>query len=414
MIDPELIRNEKTVVDDSCQTRWYPLSFLTNYRELDQKWREKLQEVDALKYQRNQKTPKGKPSQEEQQALATLSGAIKKAQEDLQPLEKATREAALLIPNVLFSDVPIGKNAEENAVLGAWGDRPLLSNPKSHDALGEALGILDFGMASRISGARFAVYKGWGAKLERALINFMLDLHTTQHGYQEIMPPALVNAQSLVGTGQLPKFQEDLFKIEDQALWLSPTAEVQLTNLFSGQILDAAELPVALTAYTPCFRKEAGSYGKDVKGLIPLHQFNKIGLDRLIRPEDSQKELALLIGHAQKVLELLELPYRTVQLCSGDTGFSSAKTLDLEVWMPSQNQYREISSCSCFSDFQARRAMIRYKEAGKTDYLHTLNGSGLAVGRTFAAILENYQTQTGIRIPKVLEPYLGIGELLWI
>ena len=415
MIDPQLVRNQPEHVKACLDARHYPPEFLETYMKADREWRDVLQGVDELKAKRNQMTPKGKPTPELLAELTQLAEKIKQDQERLQILEQQTRDAALLLPNIFAEDVPAGKSEADNQEVRVVGVPKAFSfTPKAHDELATALDLVDFERAAKISGARFAVYKKWGAKLERALINFMLDLHTGSHGYTEIMPPALINSQSLTGTGQLPKFAADLFKAEESDLWLSPTAEVQLTNLYRNEILDEELLPMKLTAHTPCFRKEAGSYGKDVKGLIRQHQFNKIELVKLVDPASSADELEKLLNDAEAVLKALDLPYRVVKLCSGDLGFSSAKTYDIEVWFPSQNTYREISSCSNFLDFQARRSMIRYKDktTGKVQYLHTINGSGLAVGRTFAAILENGQTEDGqILIPSVLQSDVGVEKL---
>jgi seryl-tRNA synthetase len=330
------------------------------------------------------------------------------------------------LPNLPNDTVPVGKSEHDNREEKVWGEKPSFDFPaKPHWELGEALGILDFERAAKISGSRFVVHFGQGARLERALANFMLDLHTGKHEYTEVLPPNMVNSKSLFGTGQLPKFAEDLFhcddkgpyeagKYQDSDHWMIPTAEVPVTNLFRDETLDDAQLPVSFCAYTPCYRSEAGSYGKDVRGMIRQHQFQKVELVKFVRPEDSAAEHEKLTGHAEAVLEALGLPYRRMLLCTGDMGFASAKTYDLEVWLPGQGLYREISSCSNFEAFQARRANIRYKPAGskKSEFVHTLNGSGLAVGRTYLAILENYQQADGtVAIPAVLQPYMG-GEKL--
>ena len=337
-------------------------------------------------------------------------------------LDEQMRQSLARIPNLTRDEVPPGKSEEDNVVVKTWGSIPSLDfTAKPHWELGEALGVLDLERATKLSGARFAVYKGAGARLERALINFMLDQHTGLHGYTEILPPFMVNSKSLFGTGQLPKFGEDLFRCDDGTEfvpgqyrdndhWLIPTAEVPVTNLYRDEILDEAKLPIALTAYTPCFRAEAGTYGKDTKGIIRQHQFQKVELVKFVRPEESDAEHEKLTRDAEQILELLNLPYRRVLLCTGDTGFSAAKTYDLEVWLPGQSVYREISSCSNFEAFQARRANIRFKPGGKgkNEFVHTLNGSGLAVGRTWLAILENYQQADGsVVIPEVLKPYMG-------
>ena len=392
------------------QNRNYPLDYLYNYRDLDNIWRKLLQEIESLRHDQKELTPKGKPSSDELAKLTALSQTIKTKNEELQRIESELKEIALNLPNILLPDVPYGEKAEDNQIVRIWGQiKKFESEPLSHDELAEKYDLVDFNRASKISGARLAIYKNLGAKLERALLNFMLDVHTTEHGYTEIWPPALVNSQSLTGTGQLPKFKEDLFSLADSGFFLSPTAEVQLTNFYFNEIILEENLPVKLTAYSPCFRKEAGSYGKEMKGLIRQHQFDKVELVKLVKPESSEQELESLLQNAEVILQKLGLPYRVVKLCTQDIGFSSAKTYDIEVWFPSQNKYREISSCSNCLDFQARRAMLRYRNRSenKVKYLHTLNGSGLAIGRTFAAILENYQTIDGINIPDILKPYLG-------
>ena len=321
------------------------------------------------------------------------------------------------IPNVPHDSVPVGKTPEDNVEVRRWGAPPNFDfTPKPHWEIGEQLGILDFERAAKLSGARFAVYWEMGAKLERALANFMLDLHTREHGYTEVLPPYLVNSEAMYATGQLPKFASDLFRVPhgEKELWLIPTAEVPLTNLYRDEILDGSRLPVCLTAYTPCFRSEAGSYGKDVRGIIRQHQFQKVELVKFSRPEDSYDELEKLTHDAERVLQKLGLHYRVVTLCTGDMGFASAKTYDLEVWLPGQQLFREISSCSNFESFQARRANIRYRPEGrsKTDFVHTLNGSGLAIGRTWVALVENYQNPDGsVVIPEILQPYLGSNRI---
>jgi seryl-tRNA synthetase len=335
----------------------------------------------------------------------------------LDSVEHQLEQALLMLPNLPQATVPVGKSAADNTVVRKHGEPRVLDfEPKAHFVLGPEMGIIDFERATRMSGARFAVLSGAGARLERALINFMLDLHTREHGYREIEPPFLVNAASLVGTGNLPKFEADLFKIAGEwDLYLVPTAEVPLTNLHRGEILDGRELPIRYTAYTPCFRSEAGSYGQDVRGLIRQHQFDKVELVKLATPEQSDEELESLTANAEEVLKRLELPYRTVLLCTGDIGFAAAKTYDIEVWLPSQNTYREISSCSNTEAFQARRANIKFRSGGtgKTEFVHTLNGSGLAVGRTLIAILENYQQKDGsVAIPPALRPYMDGREII--
>ena len=347
-------------------------------------------------------------------AMKAVGEQIKTIEDELRGAEEALTDLNLRIPNLPHASVPAGKNESNNVEARRWGIPPTLTAPaKSHWDLGEALGILDFDRAAKIAGARFAVLTGAGARLERALINYMLDLHTTQHGYREVLPPLLVNRTSMTATGQLPKFEEDLFRLRDEDYFLIPTAEVPVTNLHRDEILAETSLPVRYTAYTPCFRREAGSYGKDTRGLIRLHQFNKVELVVFAKPEQSYEELERLTGHAEAILQGLGLHYRVITLCTGDMGFSAAKTYDIEVWLPSQNHFREISSCSNFEGFQARRGGIRYKgpagkKDAKTEFVHTLNGSGLAVGRTLVAILENYQQPDGsITIPNVLRPYMG-------
>lgn len=354
------------------------------------------------------------PAEPAMAAMRAVGEGIKTLEDGLRRVEERLIDLALRIPNLPHATVPIGKDAESNVEVRRWGKAPTLTAPaRTHWELGEALGILDFDRAAKIAGARFAVLMGAGARLERALINLMLDLHTTEHGYREVLPPLMVNRQAMTGTGQLPKFEEDLFRLRDEDYFLIPTAEVPLTNLHRGEIINETILPIRYTAYTPCFRREAGSYGKDTRGLIRLHQFNKVELVAFTKPEQSYDELERLTGHAEAILKRLGLHYRVMTLCSGDMGFSAAKTYDLEVWLPSQRQFREISSCSNFEGFQARRAGIRYKgRAGKKDakaeFVHTLNGSGLAVGRTLVAILENYQQPDGsVLIPDALRPYMG-------
>jgi seryl-tRNA synthetase len=337
------------------------------------------------------------------QELKALDGVVEEK-------ERALQEFLLTVPNIPHLSVPSGTDSSENAEVRRWGEIPSFPfDPKPHWDLGEELGILDFKRGAKIAGARFTLYWDLGAKLERALINFMLDLHTREHGYREVLPPFMVNRVTMTGTGQLPKFEEELFKLEGTDYFLIPTAEVPVTNIHQDEVLEEEALPLCYTAFTPCFRKEAGSYGKDTRGLIRQHQFNKVELVKFAKPETSYEELEKLLDNAEEVLRRLKLPYRVVNLCAGDLGFSAAKTYDIEVWLPGQNTFKEISSCSNFEDFQARRAKIRYRISGKskTEYVHTLNGSGLAVGRTLVAILENYQQADGtVIIPDVLRPYL--------
>ncbi len=354
------------------------------------------------------------PAEEAIAAMKQVGDQIKDIEGRLREAEEALNDLALRIPNLPHQTVPQGTDATQNVEVRRWGSLPSFSfPPKPHWEIGEALGILDFDRAAKIAGARFALMSGTGARLERALIDYMLDLHTSRHGYREVLPPVMVNRQTMTGTGQLPKFEDDLFRLRDEDWFLIPTAEVPVTNLHREEILSEDRLPIRYTAYTPCFRREAGSYGKDTRGLIRLHQFNKVELVVFTTPEQSYAELEQLTGHAETILQNLQLPYRVVMLCTGDMGFSAAKTYDIEVWLPSQNQYREISSCSNFESFQARRANIKYRPGGgkkdaKTDFVYTLNGSGLAVGRTVVAILENYQQPDGsVLIPEALKPYMG-------
>jgi len=340
-----------------------------------------------------------------------ISETIRKAEGPLADIELRFEQFMLTVPNLPEASVPVGGGAAENREVRRWGDPARFDFPaQNHWDIGEELGILDFARAAKLAGARFALYKDAGARLERALINFMLDLHTREHNYREVLPPFLVNRAAMTGTGQLPKFEEDLFRIADPEYFLIPTAEVPVTNIHREEMLDREALPICYVAYTPCFRREAGSYGQDVRGLVRQHQFNKVELVKFTEPERSYEELESLVNDAEKVLQLLQLPYRVVELCTGDLGFASAKTYDLEVWLPGQAAYREISSCSNFEDFQARRAQIRYRreKRGKPIFVHTLNGSGLAVGRTLVAVLENYQQRDGsVIIPEVLRSYMG-------
>lgn len=409
MLDPKFVRQNKHLVELSYQKRHQSLDDLDNYVTLDHQWRLLLQEVDSLKSERNQLMPKGKPSTEQLRHLKHVSETIKSKQAELQILAEKVKEAALYLPNVLHESVPDGQSEDDNIVVKSSGDIPSFDfSVLPHEELGQQLGILDFDGGVSVTGGRFVCLRGDGARLERALSQFMLDEHQ-KHGYEEILPPVVVNTDSLRGTGQLPKFSDDQFHLQESDFWLSPTAEVQLTNLYKDSIITESSLPISLTAATSCFRKESFSHGKDVKGLIRLHQFTKVELVKIVSPEESMDQLEALLSHAEALLKLLKLPYRIVELCGADVGFSSGKTYDLEVWFPFQNKYREISSCSNFFDFQARRAMIRYKSNQMKDpqYVHTINGSGLAVGRTMAAILENYQLSDGsVKIPDVLVDYM--------
>ncbi|MDA1353446.1 MAG: serine--tRNA ligase [bacterium] len=414
MLDPNIIRNRLETVKYGLGNRGTDLALLDTFVRIDNEWRAAAQELEVLQQERNAKTPKGKPSDEERTLLAEISQKIKSLQGAVQDLESAQREAALQLPNVPLDATPIGKSEDDNVIVKTHGTPPSFAfTPKSHEVLGESAGLMSFDQATEIAGSRFVVMTGMGARLERAVTQLMLDIHTDRHGYTEVIPPALVNTNALIGTGQLPKFADDLYKIEGTDYWLSSTAEVQLTNLYRKSIMSPEDLPIKLTAATPCFRKEAGSYGKDIKGIIRLHQFHKVELVQVVSPTQSKEALAQLLADAETILQELELPYRVASLCTGDLGFASAQTFDLEVWFPSQDTYREISSCSNFLDFQARRAMIRVKGENGTEFAHTINGSGLAIGRTVAAIIENYQLADGsISIPKALRPYLGNKENL--
>lgn len=417
MLDIKFIRSNPGAVRESLRKRHSTLQ-LDQFLAIDQKRRDLLLETEGLKARRNQASTEvsrmkkdGQTSEELMAELGAMSARIKEMDDELKVIDQQTTDWLLSIPNVPHLSVPEGASDEDNLEIKVWGEKPSMSfAPKEHDELGAALGGLDFETAAKITGSRFVLLKGWAARMERALISFMLDVQTEENGYAEVMPPVIVNRESLTGTGQLPKFEEDLFHITNTNYYLIPTAEVPLTNIYREATLSEADLPLALCAFTPCFRSEAGSYGKDTRGMIRQHQFDKVELVRFVHPESSFEELEKLLGHAESILQKLGLHYRVVTLCSGDLGFSSAKTYDIEVWLPSQGKYREISSCSNFEDFQARRAGIRFKPAGskKSQFVHTLNGSGLAVGRTMVAILENYQQEDGsIAIPEALRPYMG-------
>jgi len=426
MIDPLYIRDHIEIVRTGLKNRGLADidKSLEEIATLETARRRLIPEIEGLKRLQNtsgdevaRAKRQGKDTSDIQEANRSRSAQIKQLSVQLDSVEHQRDVALLVLPNLPHESVPVGKSAAENVEVRRQGQpRAFDFEPKAHWDIGAALGILDFERAARISGARFSVLSGAGARLERALINFMLDLHTREHGYREVEPPFLVNSASLLGTGNLPKFEADLFKIAGEwDLYLVPTAEVPLTNLHRGEILDGRELPIRYTAYTPCFRSEAGSYGQDVRGLIRQHQFDKVELVKLTTPEQSYEELEALTANAEEVLKRLELPYRTILLCTGDMGFASAKTYDIEVWLPSQKTYREISSCSNTEAFQARRANIKYRAAGtgKAELVHTLNGSGLAVGRTLVAILENYQQQDGsVTIPTALRPYMDGRETI--
>jgi seryl-tRNA synthetase len=416
MLDIKYLRQNIDFVRQKMNERGQKIDF-DRFIGLDSKRRDILQAVETLRNERNSVSKEiGELKKKKADASALIekmgnvSAKIKEYDESLRLTEEELNAFVMIVPNVQHESVPKGQGSEDNPVVHTWGEKPVFSfEPKQHFELGENLNILDFARGAKITGARFTVYRGAGAQLERALFNFMLDLHTEKHGYTEVLTPFMVNAESMTGTGQLPKFKEDLFKIEGMEYYLIPTAEVPVTNIYREEILEEDKLPIYLVAYSPCFRSEAGSYGKDTRGLIRQHQFNKVEMVKFSKPETSYDELEKLTANAEKVLEKLGIAYRTVCLCTADLGFSSAKTYDVEAWMPGQNTYREISSCSNFEDFQARRASIRFRRAdsGKVDFVHTLNGSGLAVGRTVVAILENYQQADGsVLIPEALRPYM--------
>jgi seryl-tRNA synthetase len=422
VLSRDLFRNEADRVRELLALRGADEGVVDEWLRLDRRRRSALVEIEEIKRQRNEASQKigeikrqGGEAKAEIYHVAALKARIAELEEGLAGSEAEIADLELGVPNLPHESVPRGADESANREERTVGERPLFkSTPKAHWDLGPELGILDFERGAKLAGARFTVYFGAGARLERALINLMLDLHTGEHGYVEVLPPFLVLENSLIGTGQLPKFEEDLFRLRGDGHYLVPTAEVPLTNLHREEILEEAQLPVRYVAYTPCFRAEAGSYGKDVRGLIRQHQFNKVELVHLTTPETSYHALEELTANAEAVLQRLELPYRVVTLCTGDMGFSAAKTYDVEVWLPGQNAYREISSCSNCEDFQARRASLRYRPAdgAKPRFLHTLNGSGLAVGRTLVAILENFQQSDGsVVIPDALRPYMGIDRI---
>jgi seryl-tRNA synthetase len=424
MLDLRFIRDNVEQAKTALARRGITID-LSEFLALDAKRRDAQQEIEPLRRTRNEVSEEigrhkktGQPAEDKVAEMRAVGDRITALENSAREAEEAQRSLLLTIPNLPHATVPDGKDENDNVELRRWSPQgkepPKFSfEPKPHWDLAEYLDIIDFDRAAKITGARFALYKGMGARLERALINFMLDLHTTEHGYLEVLPPFMVNKTSMTVTGQLPKFEEELFKVENGTYYLIPTAEVPVTNIHQDEILPDESLPLLYTAYTPCFRREAGSYGKDTRGLIRQHQFNKVELVKFARPQDSYEELEKLTANAEEVLKRLGLSYRVIALCAGDLGFSAAKTYDIEVWLPSQNKYREISSCSNFEDFQARRGNIRYKLKGgkKTELAHTLNGSGLAVGRTVVAILENFQQPDGtVRIPEALRPYMGGAE----
>ena len=416
MLEIKFVRNNLDILQNALNTRGQAADFET-FKAYDDERRSILQELEALRHQRNvvsEQIAEMKKAGEDSEGVVIqmreVSSKIKELDKALAATQETLDGVLLGLPNIPHSSVPVGKDESENPVIKKVGEPPKFTfDSKPHWDVGTQLGILDFERAAKMTGARFTLYWGLGARLERALINFMLDLHTNKHGYQEVLPPFIVNSSSMTGTGQLPKFKEDLFKLEDWDYYLVPTAEVPVTNIYMDEVLEEDELPLCFTAYTPCFRSEAGSHGKDTRGLIRQHQFNKVELVKFTTPEQSYDELESLLLDAEEILQYLQLPYRVVTLCTGDLGFSAAKTYDIEVWLPGQQAYREISSCSNFEDFQARRGNIRFKRKGKkgTELVHTLNGSGMAVGRTVVAILENFQQEdASVIIPEALRPYM--------
>ncbi|WP_096202868.1 serine--tRNA ligase [Bacillus sp. FJAT-45350] len=423
MLDIKRLRNNFEEVKQKLNKRGEELTGIDRFQELDEKRRQLIVEVEELKSRRNsvsQEVAQLKREKKDADHLIKetkeVSEKIKGLDEELRTIEADLDQLLLTIPNVPHESVPVGETEDDNIEVRKWGEvTPFSFEAKAHWDVATELGILDFERASKVTGSRFVFYKGAGARLERALINFMMDLHEDEHGYEGILPPYMVNRQSMTGTGQLPKFEEDAFKIQEEDYFLIPTAEVPVTNFHRDEILSVEQLPIAYTAYSACFRSEAGSAGRDTRGLIRQHQFNKVELVRFVMPEDSYDELEKLTGHAEKVLQLLKLPYRVMSMCTADLGFTAAKKYDIEVWIPSYDSYREISSCSNFEDFQARRANIKFRREakGKPEFVHTLNGSGLAIGRTVAAILENYQQEDGtVVIPEILRPYMGNKEVI--
>lgn len=423
MLDIRFVRENTDKVVDALKKRGENPGILDRLLKIENEKRDVLRVVEDLRQSRNRLSQEighlKKDGRDASGLLAeakSISDQITDKQDKLRALEDSAKQELLVIPNIPDESVPEGKDETENKEIRTWGAKPEFPfEPKNHWDIGEGLGILDFERAGKIAGARFVINKGAGARLERSLMNFMLNLHTKEHGYTEIFPPILVNRESMTGTGQLPKFEEDLFRENSKGFYLIPTAEVPVTNIHREEILSEDSLPIYYTAYTPCFRREAGSHGKDTRGLIRQHQFNKVELVKFVRPEDSYNELEMLTNNAEEVLKRLGLHYRVVSLCTGDIGFSAAKTYDLEVWFPAQEKFREISSCSNFIDFQARRAGIRFKRQGKkgTEFVHTINGSGLAVGRTLAAILENFQQEDGsVIIPEALVHYMGTDKIV--
>ncbi|WP_433937933.1 serine--tRNA ligase [Paenibacillus lautus] len=418
MLDVKILRSEYSRVEEALKNRGKSLDLIADFPKLDARRRELLQESESLKNRRNTvsaEVAKLKKNRENADELILemrqVSDQIKAMDEEVRELEASISELTLAIPNIPHESVPIGASEEENVEIRRWAEPKAFDfEPKAHWEIAQNLSILDFEAGAKVTGSRFTFYKGLGARLERALISFMMDLHSDKHGYEEMLPPYIVNRDSLYGTGQLPKFEEDLFKISDTDYYLIPTAEVPVTNYHREEILNSEELPKYYVAYSSCFRSEAGAAGRDTRGLIRQHQFNKVEMVKIVHPETSFDELEKMTADAERVLQLLNLPYRVMTLCTGDMGFGSMKTYDLEVWLPESGVYREISSCSNIGDFQARRANIRFRPEPKSkpEFVHTLNGSGLAVGRTVAAILENYQQADGsVVIPEVLRPYMG-------
>lgn len=424
MLDIRFVRENFEEVKQKLANRGEDISQLDNFEGLDQKRRELIVKSEELKSKRNEVSTQISVLKREKQdaqhlilEMREVGDKIKLYDEELKEIERQLEYLMLTIPNIPHESVPVGASEDENLIHRTWGEKSTFTfEPKAHWDIAADLNIVDFERAAKISGSRFVVYKGLGARLERALINFMMDLHSDEHGYTEVLPPYIVNRTSMIGTGQLPKFEEDAFKVEDERdFFLIPTAEVPVTNMHRDEILSVDELPIKYAAYSACFRSEAGSAGRDTRGLIRQHQFNKVELVKFVKPEDSYEELEKLTNNAETVLQLLELPYQVLNMCTADLGFTAAKKYDIEVWIPSADTYREISSCSNFEAFQARRAGIRFRRElnGKPEYVHTINGSGLAIGRTVAAILENYQQEDGsVKIPKVLVPYMGGIEVI--
>ncbi|MFO7264096.1 MAG: serine--tRNA ligase [Bacillaceae bacterium G1] len=423
MLDSKLLRDHLDEVREKLRHRNEDISGLDRFKDLDVRRRQLLQESEALKNRRNtvsqevaRRKRQGEAADDLIEEMRQVGEQIKRLDEELRVVQGELDDILLTLPNIPHESVPVGESEEDNVPVRYWGEKPNFSfTPKPHWELGTDLGLFDFERAAKVTGSRYVFYRGLGARLERALINFMLDLHTTEHGYEEMFPPFIVNRHSLLGTGQLPKFEEDVFRIAEHDDYLIPTAEVPVTNFFRDEILSADQLPMKFAAYSACFRSEAGAAGRDTRGLIRMHQFNKVELVKFVEPQHSYDELERLVNDAEQVLQRLGLPYRVVLMCTGDLGFTAAKKYDLEVWLPASGQYREISSCSNFEAFQARRANIRYRPhpKAKPEFVHTLNGSGLAIGRTVAAILENYQQEDGsVVIPEALRPYMNGVEVI--